>query len=148
MPSSDYANELPESGTHVSTSPWDTMSFAAVNQPLTESLNHTKGWWQNNELTSLLAEPASSSKQPAFAQKYGCHPFSRWNPQLGDGHGLLLGETRNSEELPVDLYLKGANPTSYSRSADGRAVFRFTMREYLGSKAPQNSQPVSLSCSN
>jgi uncharacterized protein YdiU (UPF0061 family) len=86
----------------------------------------------------LLAMLFSVSKQGALrsvAQKYGGHQFGHWNPQLGDGRGLLLGEIVTPQNTLCDLHLKGAGPTPYSRHADGRAVLRSTVREYIGSEA-------------
>lgn len=70
-----------------------------------------------------------------LAMKYTGHQFGVYNPELGDGRGLLLGEvvTQNGERW--DLHLKGAGRTPYSRFGDGRAVLRSCIREYLGSEA-------------
>ncbi len=70
-----------------------------------------------------------------FATRYGGHQFGQWAGQLGDGRAINLGELpgRNAEML--NLQLKGAGPTPYSRGADGRAVLRSSLREYLCSEA-------------
>ncbi|WAJ70848.1 protein adenylyltransferase SelO [Catenovulum adriaticum] len=70
-----------------------------------------------------------------LAQKYTGHQFGQYNPLLGDGRGLLLGEAIASDGLTWDLHLKGAGPTPYSRGADGRAVLRSSIREFLASEA-------------
>ena len=70
-----------------------------------------------------------------LAMKYTGHQFGGYNPDLGDGRGLLLGQIRNSKGEYWDMHLKGAGPTPYSRFADGRAVLRSSIREYLGSEA-------------
>lgn len=70
-----------------------------------------------------------------LAQKYTGHQFGQYNPLLGDGRGLLLGEAVASDGLTWDLHLKGAGPTPYSRGADGRAVLRSSIREFLASEA-------------
>jgi len=70
-----------------------------------------------------------------LAQKYTGHQFGVYNPDLGDGRGLLLGEVRTAGGKRWDLHLKGAGTTPYSRGADGRAVLRSTIREYLCSEA-------------
>ncbi|RUO65466.1 hypothetical protein SAMN06297229_1125 [Pseudidiomarina planktonica] len=69
-----------------------------------------------------------------LAQKYAGHQFGHYNPYLGDGRGLLLGEWVTDQQR-VDIHLKGAGPTPYSRGADGRAVLRSCIREFLGSEA-------------
>ncbi|MGY8869638.1 MAG: protein adenylyltransferase SelO [Pseudomonadales bacterium] len=72
-----------------------------------------------------------------LAMKYGGHQFGQYNPDLGDGRGLLLGEVLNSKGERWDLHLKGAGKTAYSRFGDGRAVLRSSIREYLISAAMQ-----------
>lgn len=75
--------------------------------------------------------------QGAFplAQAYAGHQFGNWNPQLGDGRAILLGEVVGSDGIRRDIQLKGAGPTPYSRRGDGRAWLGPIMREYLVSEA-------------
>jgi uncharacterized protein YdiU (UPF0061 family) len=70
-----------------------------------------------------------------YAANYGGHQFGNWAGQLGDGRAITLGETINSHGERWELQLKGAGPTPYSRSADGRAVLRSSIREFLCSEA-------------
>lgn len=70
-----------------------------------------------------------------LAMVYAGHQFGYYVPQLGDGRALLLGEVVNSCGERWDIQLKGAGQTPYSRMADGRAVLRSTIREYLCSEA-------------
>ena len=70
-----------------------------------------------------------------LAQKYAGHQFGHFNPYLGDGRGLLLGEVKTPSGEFYDLHLKGAGPTPYGRGGDGRAVLRSSIREYLASEA-------------
>lgn len=70
-----------------------------------------------------------------LAMTYSGHQFGQYNPQLGDGRGLLLGEVLNAKGERWDLHLKGAGRTPYSRFGDGRAVLRSSIREYLCSEA-------------
>lgn len=70
-----------------------------------------------------------------LAQAYAGHQFGSWNPQLGDGRAILLGEVIGSDNIRRDIQLKGAGPTPYSRSGDGRAWLGPVMREYLVSEA-------------
>src|SRR5436190_10409783 len=65
-----------------------------------------------------------------FAARYGGHQFGNWAGQLGDGRAITLGEINGQE-----LQLKGAGLTPYSRTADGRAVLRSSLREFLCSEA-------------
>ena len=70
-----------------------------------------------------------------FASNYGGHQFGHWAGQLGDGRAISLGEAVNADGERWDLQLKGAGPTPYSRGADGRAVLRSSIREFLCSEA-------------
>ena len=67
--------------------------------------------------------------------KYFGHQFGYLNPDLGDGRGLLMAQTRNSRGELWDLHLKGSGTTPYSRGGDGRAVLRSCIREFLASEA-------------
>eukprot|EP00884_Botryococcus_braunii_P018806 jgi/Botrbrau1/5609/Bobra.97_2s0032.1 len=77
--------------------------------------------------------PASDGK--SYAQCYGGHQFGSWAGQLGDGRAINLGEARGPDGRRWDLQLKGAGLTPYSRRADGRAVMRSSLREYVASEA-------------
>ncbi|HBJ38424.1 MAG TPA: YdiU family protein [Planctomycetaceae bacterium] len=70
-----------------------------------------------------------------FAMCYGGHQFGNWAGQLGDGRAINLGEVVNSDGQRWMLQLKGAGPTPYSRTADGLAVLRSSVREFLCSEA-------------
>ena len=70
-----------------------------------------------------------------FAMCYGGHQFGNWAGQLGDGRAINLGEVVNSNGEHWTLQLKGAGPTPYSRTADGLAVLRSSVREFLCSEA-------------
>jgi len=70
-----------------------------------------------------------------YATCYGGHQFGNWAGQLGDGRAINLGEVRNSQGEYWALQLKGAGPTPYSRTADGFAVLRSSVREFLCSEA-------------
>ncbi|HAV33727.1 MAG TPA: hypothetical protein DCX79_17135, partial [Planctomycetaceae bacterium] len=66
-----------------------------------------------------------------FAMCYGGHQFGNWAGQLGDGRAINLGEMRGPDGRWWMWQLKGAGPTPYSRTADGLAVLRSSVREYL-----------------
>ncbi|XP_076923281.1 uncharacterized protein LOC143585360 [Bidens hawaiensis] len=70
-----------------------------------------------------------------YAQCYGGHQFGSWAGQLGDGRAITLGELVNSKSQRWELQLKGAGKTPYSRFADGLAVLRSSIREFLCSEA-------------
>ena len=70
-----------------------------------------------------------------FAANYGGHQFGHWAGQLGDGRAITLAEVLTGAEGRWELQLKGAGRTPYSRGADGRAVLRSSIREFLCSEA-------------
>lgn len=70
-----------------------------------------------------------------YATAYAGHQFGNWAGQLGDGRAIYAGEIKNKEGKNTELQWKGAGATPFSRSADGRAVLRSSVREYLMSEA-------------
>ncbi len=69
-----------------------------------------------------------------YSQCYGGHQFGNWAGQLGDGRAITLGEVTSNEGI-LELQLKGSGMTPYSRTADGKAVLRSSIREFLCSEA-------------
>ena len=66
---------------------------------------------------------------------YSGHQFGVWAGQLGDGRAILLGDVPAGDGGRIELQLKGAGLTPYSRMGDGRAVLRSSIREFLCSEA-------------
>lgn len=130
-----YVSELQQLGSLVKPVELKSARIASVNQRLVEELQLPAQWFKNNTLLSMLFADDSELTRFSMAQKYGGHQFGGWNPDLGDGRGLLLTEWVTGSGQRWDLHLKGAGPTPYSRFADGRAVLRSTIREYLASEA-------------
>ncbi len=87
------------------------------------------------ELTQVLAGNRLLPGMDPFAMCYGGHQFGNWAGQLGDGRAINLGEVVNRAGERWTLQLKGAGPTPYSRTADGLAVLRSSVREFLCSEA-------------
>ena len=77
----------------------------------------------------------SGNKRPVnsitLAQAYSGHQFGRFNPNLGDGRALLLGEVLNKRGELRDIQLKGSGPTPFSRGGDGKSALGPVLREYL-----------------
>jgi serine/tyrosine/threonine adenylyltransferase len=84
-----------------------------------------------NMLAGNLVPPGAEP----LAMLYAGHQFGTFVPQLGDGRALLLGEVVNARRERWSMQLKGAGETPFSRTADGRAVLRSSIREYLCSEA-------------
>lgn len=93
-----------------------------------DALVHSEGFAQVFGGNALYA-----GMQP-WAANYGGHQFGHWAGQLGDGRAISLGELLHAGRR-WELQLKGAGPTPYSRGADGRAVLRSSIREFLCSEA-------------
>ncbi|HUA81719.1 MAG TPA: YdiU family protein [Dyella sp.] len=109
----------------------------------------TVAW--SHEMAEALGLGADDIESPFFAQvfggngvlegmqpwasNYGGHQFGVWAGQLGDGRAISLGEVVTQHGKRLELQLKGAGATPYSRGADGRAVLRSSIREFLCSEA-------------
>jgi uncharacterized protein YdiU (UPF0061 family) len=87
-----------------------------------------------DDVNILGGNLVTPSMQP-YAACYAGHQFGNWAGQLGDGRAITLSEWETPEGKSFELQLKGAGPTAYSRRADGRAVLRSSVREYLMSEA-------------
>ncbi len=90
---------------------------------------------RSERFLNLLAGNHVPPGADPLAMLYAGHQFGTFVPQLGDGRAILLGEIVNSKRERWTLQLKGAGETPFSRTADGRAVLRSTIREYLCSEA-------------
>ncbi len=87
-----------------------------------------------NDIAILAGNLVTPGMQP-YAACYAGHQFGNWAGQLGDGRAITLGEWLAPDNTSWELQLKGAGQTAYSRRADGRAVLRSSVREYLMSEA-------------
>ena len=93
------------------------------------------GAFPDPAFTQIFSGHAPLGDFTPLAMVYSGHQFGVWAGQLGDGRALLIGQARNPSGELWDIQLKGAGQTPYSRFADGRAVMRSTIREYLCSEA-------------
>jgi uncharacterized protein YdiU (UPF0061 family) len=90
-------------------------------------------WLNSPALLEVLSGNQPLRGTQPLASVYSGHQFGQWAGQLGDGRAILLGETDSG----LELQLKGAGLTPYSRRGDGRAVLRSSIREFLCSEAMQ-----------
>ncbi len=109
------------------------VTLLAWSEDLAKELEIQKPTHQK-EIDILGGNLVTSSMYP-YAACYAGHQFGNWAGQLGDGRAITLGELQTSSRKVWELQLKGAGPTAYSRNADGRAVLRSSVREYLMSEA-------------
>ena len=104
------------------------------NQAVARELGLDNAWFESREALEVFTGNRVLPGAEPLASVYSGHQFGQWAGQLGDGRALLLGEL----ETPsggMEIQLKGAGKTPYSRMGDGRAVLRSSIREYLCSEA-------------
>ena len=89
---------------------------------------------ERQKLLDIFNGSLSIENLRPLSMAYSGHQFGQYVEQLGDGRGLLFGQI-DSSEGSVDIHLKGAGKTPYSRFGDGRAVLRSVIREYLCGEA-------------
>jgi len=111
---------------------FDNPLLVIENAPLKQELGFEK--IEQQELLDIFNGLSSIENLKPLSMAYAGHQFGQYVEQLGDGRGLLLGEIESSEGL-IDIHLKGAGKTPYSRFGDGRAVLRSVIREYLCGEA-------------
>lgn len=109
--------------------PLTEQRLVEFNQTLAQSLSIDI---KHPETKRILSGDIALEK--SLSMVYAGHQFGGFSPQLGDGRGVLLGEIRDQHGVLVDLHMKGAGQTPFSRRGDGRAVLRSCIREYLASE--------------
>lgn len=107
----------------------------AYSKALLAQLNLAESVTQSAEFAAVFSGNKQLSAMQPFAMCYGGHQFGHWAGQLGDGRAINLGEVMVGSNKRLTLQLKGAGMTPYSRSADGLAVLRSSVREFLCSEA-------------
>ncbi|WP_422379750.1 protein adenylyltransferase SelO [Marinicellulosiphila megalodicopiae] len=115
--------------------PLPNCHYVYINKDLSKNLNLDH--LTKDDFNNILSGQAQFGSSTPLAMKYCGHQFGHYNPDLGDGRGLLIAELTEHKFATaiIDLHLKGAGQTPYSRQGDGRAVLRSTLREYLMSEA-------------
>jgi len=111
-------------------------TLVSSNRLLAEQLGIDPSELSSAEILQIMSGNRIPESSQPIALVYSGHQFGVWAGQLGDGRAITLGELPVGDE-PIlwDIQLKGAGPTPYSRSSDGRAVLRSSIREYLCSEA-------------
>lgn len=146
-----FFNELPVDPSTVIRPRQVTGAMSSPVEPVAASSPELVVW--SSEVSDMLGlDPALWTESPGLMAKvftgtqllpgmephaacYGGHQFGNWAGQLGDGRAMSLGEVIGQDGAHHTLQLKGAGPTPYSRSADGMAVLRSSVREFLCSEA-------------
>mgnify|MGYP003626219271 CR=1 FL=1 len=130
-----YARLPPQMFAALPPTPVRAPALITVNDPLAALLGIDPTALRSTEGIAALAGNAPLPGSQPIATAYAGHQFGHWNPQLGDGRAILLGEVIGTDGIRRDIQLKGAGPTPYSRNGDGRAWLGPVLREYLTSEA-------------
>jgi len=110
-------------------------SLIAYSQEMAKQLGLSEQICQSEHFSQVFVGNHLTVGMEPFACCYGGHQFGQWAGQLGDGRAINLGEVVTPQGDYLTLQLKGAGLTPYSRSADGLAVLRSSIREFLCSEA-------------
>jgi len=119
----------------VDPTPTDRPSAVMLNDELAALLGLDRQWLHSKTGLAVLAGQTTLAQPQPIAMAYGGHQFGHWAGVLGDGRALLLGEHEDAHGKRWDIQLKGAGPTPFSRTGDGRSSIGPVVREYLGSEA-------------
>lgn len=128
-----YARLGPEFFTKHPPEPVAEPKLLEFNQSLADLLQVSGG--DLAEMGEVFAGNRIPAGAEPLAQVYAGHQFGTFNPQLGDGRAILLGEVLGRDGRRYDIQLKGAGRTPYSRQGDGRAWLGPVLREYVVSEA-------------
>src|SRR6056300_1325637 len=105
------------------------------NNSLAKELNLSSLAKDQNKCTQIFSGREVLQGSQPIAQVYSGHQFGHFNPALGDGRALLLGESLNINGELRDIQLKGSGPTPFSRRGDGKSALGPVLREYLISES-------------
>jgi len=115
----------------------ESPSLIKFNDALASQLGINPEGSKSAEIAAIFSGKHLPAGAQPLAMAYAGHQFGSFNPQLGDGRALLLGELESLQGEKLSLQLKGSGQTSYSRNGDGRAALGPVLREYLLSEAMQ-----------
>jgi len=106
-----------------------------VNKAVAKLLEIDIKEFERDDIVAIVTGLSPKIDYQSVAMCYSGHQFGNFAGRLGDGRAILLAEIETEHNGKFDLHLKGAGQTLYSRNADGKAVLRSTIREYLCSEA-------------
>ena len=121
-----YAKELHEISEKCIPTGFRQAEFLLKNYDLAEKLGFTKNFLDSKECLKIFSGNSLLKNSQPIAQGYSGHQFGHFNPQLGDGRAILLGEIDE-----MDIQLKGIGQTPYSRRGDGKSALSPVLREYV-----------------
>ncbi len=127
--------QVQQAYSNVQPTPVAAPKLLAVSTDFAARLGFTSADLNSPEFLAAFSGNTLLPGMQPHAVNYGGHQFGRWAGQLGDGRAISLGELITEAGERWELQLKGAGPTPYSRHADGRAVLRSSLREFVCSEA-------------
>ena len=130
-----FARELPELAVPWEAAPAPEPRLLAVNEPLAVELGLDPDWLRGEDGLRFLVGGFVLDGERPVAQAYAGHQFGGFNPRLGDGRALLLGELTTADGRRLDLHLKGSGRTPFARGGDGLAAVGPMLREHVISEA-------------
>jgi uncharacterized protein YdiU (UPF0061 family) len=110
-------------------------SLVRLNTSLCKELAIDAEWLASEAGVSMLAGNLLPPSADAISMAYAGHQFGGFNPRLGDGRAILLGEVIDRNGIRRDIQLKGSGRTPFSRGGDGKATLSAILREYVLSEA-------------
>ncbi|WP_236574096.1 protein adenylyltransferase SelO [Hydrogenophaga sp. PBL-H3] len=129
-----FADLGPDFHTVLQPSPLPDPHWVGQSHAVARELGLEERWMLSDEALQTFIGNAVLPGMRPLASVYSGHQFGHWAGQLGDGRAILLGELPGPTGL-LEIQLKGAGLTPYSRMGDGRAVLRSSIREFLCSEA-------------
>ena len=130
-----FARELPEMAVAWQADAAPDPRLLALNEHLAAELGFDVEFLRSPDGVALLLGTSMQEGSTPVAQAYSGHQFGSFNPRLGDGRALLLGEITDSRGNLLDVHLKGSGRTPFARGGDGLAVVGPMLREYIVSEA-------------
>jgi len=121
--------------TRLHPTPVSAPGLVRVNSALAHHLGIDPEWLKSAEGIAVIAGNRIPEGADPIATVYAGYQFGGWNPQLGDGRAILLGEVIGTDGVRYDIQLKGSARTPYSRNGDGRAPLGPVLREFIVSEA-------------
>jgi serine/tyrosine/threonine adenylyltransferase len=130
-----YARELPRLSVPWTAAPVSSPDLLVLNEELAGELGLDAEALREPAGVALLVGTALPDGARPVAQAYAGHQFGAYQPRLGDGRALLLGELVDRDGRRRDLHLKGSGRTPFARGGDGKAAVGPMLREYLMGEA-------------
>lgn len=127
LPEQFYSRQAP--------TPVSAPTLIRSNFALAQRLNISPEWLASEQALRVFAGNLIPDGAEPIATVYAGHQFGGWNPRLGDGRAVLLGEVIGTDGKRYDIQLKGGGATPYSRNGDGRSPLGPVLREYIVSEA-------------